>query len=528
VTALLVAALLLPSCGAVLLARVAARFRRPDAAPGPPSAAAPGRPALAVAVPALLLPAVVCALVGGRGPSPAAGPLDLDQVSRPLLLVAAALYAAALAVVLRGDGVHRERLAAWLLVCFVGNAAVLLAADVVTFAAGLAVITLAVHRAVVLPGSGVARRTGRTYLALHLAGDLALVPALVLVVACGGLRLADAPSAVASSGHAGPVVGLLLAGLAVRACTAPVHGWLPLLEVRVPIPLAAVLSGSVVKVGLVGWLRLLPLGEVALPGWGTGLVVLSLLGSFGVLVPGLLTADAEVSLGYSTVSQMGFLGVLVGVGLAAPELARACTASAVVYAVHHGMAKGGLVLSEAVWKRHGSGPARWFVRAGMLALALAVVGAPLGSGALAKYAAKTTVGAAPFVLDVPALLPLVATGSTLLLARAAFRLRATVRPGGRPGDVGLAAWAVLTLGGTAVTWELVERWTPLLAVPALSTVTLWGATWPVLLGLGLVGGAVLASRAGLLPRAARVGRVPRGDLVAVVDRWSARRPLVRG
>lgn len=355
------------------------------------------------------------------------------------------------------------------------------------------------------------------HLALGLVADAALVAAAVLVVSAGGWRLADAPGVVARSAVLVPVVALAVVAFGIRACTFPVHGWLPLVESRVAIPAAAVLSGAVVKLGLVGWLRLLPLGEVAMPGWGTGLVVAALVGAFTAVLPGLLTDDAEVSLGYSTVSQLGFITVLVGVALAAPPLAEACVLSAVVYAVHHGMAKGGLVLAVLVWERHG-GRLRVLVLAGTALLALAVVGAPLGSGAVAKYAAKRALGAEAYLDDLVAVLPLIATISTLILLRTAVVLRRHVRPGPVGPDVGFLAWAVLCLGGTIGTWYLAEQWVPVVAVPALDRVTLWQATWPVLLGLALAAAGAAAARAGLVPSRLRRVRLPRGDLVALVQR----------
>lgn len=472
--------------------------------------------AVAALAPYSLLPTAVLAVVGvGAGERVF---VLLDTVSRPLVLVAAVLYAAALVVTARAGSPGAVRLTALLLLCCAANAVVLLAADVGALLAGSVLTTVATARMARQPGTAAARSAARVHLALAVLADVALLGAVALVVGAGGWRLVDVPAVVAGSPVLVPVVGLTLVACAIRACTFPVHGWLPLLESRVAIPVGAVLSGALVKVGLVGWLRLLPLGEAALPGWGTALVVAALLGAFLALVPGVLNDDAEVSLGYSTVSQMGFIAVLVGVGLAIPGLARACALSAVVYAVHHGMAKGGLVLSVQIWQRHGGGRLRSWVLAGGALLALAVVGAPLGSGAVAKYAAKRTLSEAPHLAGVVGALPFVATVSTLILVRTAVILRRHVTPGRVGADVGLVSWAVLCLGGTAATWSLAARWVPVLAVPALDTVTLWQATWPVLLGLALAAVGVGAVRAGLVPARLRALTVPRGDLVALLQR----------
>ena len=480
------------------------------------------------AAPASLLPAGVLALAG-----PAAGELDvpwlllgtsasLDPVGRPLLLAAAVLYAATLATAAHARGGRAAALAALLLVCFVGNATAFVAADAATFTVGYAVMSVAAYGVVAHDRTPAARRAARVYLTLSVVSEVAVLAAVVLVVHAGGLRLADAPAAVAASPHTGTIVGLLLLGFGIKAGLVPLHGWLPLAHPAAPPPGSAVLSGAMVKAGLVGWLRFLPLGEVALPGWGTTLVLLALVGAFGAVVPGVLARDPKVALAYSSVSQMGFLAVLVGVALLEPDLAPACVLAAVVYAVHHGIAKGGLFLSVAVWRRHGAGRWRVPVLVGAALLALAVAGAPLGSGSVAKYAAKQAVAPAALVVDVTALLPLVGTVSTLLLARAAVRLVAGPEPGRDGLDAPLVTWALLVVGGTAATWWLADRWAPALRVPRLDAVTLWDAAWPVLLGLGLTAAAWAASRAGRLPRRLTTGEpdpvVPAGDLLVPVER----------
>lgn len=489
----------------------------------------PARRRLVRAAPVSLLPAAALAVVG-----PAAGDLDLpwlllgtsaslDPVGRPLLLAAAALYAATLATAAHARGGRAAALAALLLTCFVGNATAFVAADAATFTAGYAVMSVAAYGVVAHDRTAAARRAARAYLTLGVVSEVAVLAAVVLVVHAGGLRLADAPAAVAASPHTGTIVGLLLLGFGIKAGLVPLHGWLPLAHPAAPPPGSAVLSGAMVKAGLVGWLRFLPLGEVALPGWGTTLVVLAFVGAFGALVPGVLARDPKVALAYSSVSQMGFAAVLVGVALLAPDLAPACVLASVVYAVHHGMAKGGLFLSVAVWRRHGGGRCRGLVVAGTAMLGLAVAGAPLGSGSVAKYAAKQAVGPAPLdVVDITALLPFVGTVSTLLLARAAVRLLAGPEPGRDGLDAPLITWVLLVCGGTAATWWLADRWSPLLRVPRLDAVTLWDAAWPVLLGLALAGVAWAVGRAGLLPRRVATGEpepaVAAGDVLVPAER----------
>jgi hypothetical protein len=242
---------------------------------------------------------------------------------------------------------------------------------------------------------------------------------------------------------------------------------------------------------------------------GVTLVVLAVLGAFLAVPAGLLQADPKVALAYSSISQMGFLSVLVGVALARPDLAEACVVAAVLYAVHHGLAKGALFLGVGVWRAHGSGPARHWVLVGLGVAALAVAGAPLSSGAVAKYAAKQSVESATVLgVDLALLLPLVGTGSALLLARSGWLLLRGGRDE-RPGDLAtLVAWSGLVVGGITRCRSS--------SVPGLEPVTLWDAAWPVLLGLGLAWlGWWLSARERLPAWAAHPdGRLlPPGDLL---------------
>ncbi|OZF41999.1 proton-conducting transporter membrane subunit [Rhodococcus sp. 14-2470-1a] len=448
-----------------------------------------------------IAPTVVLAAVG-----PAAGTvslpwlllgteLEVDRIGRPLLLVAALLYSTAVITVHSRSFPRQHVLIAFLLACFVGNAGVFVAADVVTFYLSFSVMSIAAFGVIVHSGSAPARRAGRIYLSLTILGEMMILVALVLIAEAGGLLIADAPAAVASSGNRTVIVALVLSGFAIKAGIVPMHVWLPLAHPAAPPPASAVLSGAMVKAGLVGWLRFLPLGEVAMPAWGLALVIFALLGAFAALPVGVLQRDPKVPLAYSTIGQMGFLAVLVGVALATPELAAACILAAVVYAVHHAMAKGGLFLSVSIWKTHGGGRLKWPVIGVMTLLGLAVAGAPLGSGAIAKYAAKDAITPASLGgFDLISLLPWVGTVSTLLVLRAGYLLLTGPVAAPRHADPALWAWFLLSVGGVAVTWLLAERWAPLLSVPELDAVTLWEALWPILVGVIVAAAALMLAR----------------------------------
>jgi formate hydrogenlyase subunit 3/multisubunit Na+/H+ antiporter MnhD subunit len=480
---------------------------------------------LVLLAPATFVPALGLALLG-----PAAGTvgsdwllfgtyLEVDQLARPLLLVAAILYAVAAVTIATNRTPRAATLTGFLLVAFTGNFGVLVAADVVTFYLSFAVMSFAGFGLVTHKRTDLVRRAGRVYLTVAILGEAAILGALLFIVSEGGVLVADAPAAVVASDATGLIVALLLVGFGAKAGTVPLHVWLPVAYPAAPSAASAVLSGCMSKAGLVGWIRFLPIGEEAQPGWGLLLGSLALTGAFlGVLI-GVLQSDPKVVLAYSSVSQMGFMTVLVGAALAAPELADAAVVAVVLYAVHHGLAKGALFLGVPLWRRYRSRALRWWIAGALLGASLAVAGAPLSSGAVAKYAAKDAVDHNALIAgDLVVYLQVVAVGSTILLARFALLLLAGPRQQPRSVDAPLVAWSVVVVAGSSLSWLLAGTWIPVAALPELVPATLWAATWPVLLGLTIAGLTSVMAQHGSLPAwfSHPHGRhLPPGDVIVV-------------
>lgn len=444
---------------------------------------------------------------------------SMDYVGRSLSLVTVVLYGAALTAVSRRRTPRAAELSAFLLACFTGNFGVFTAADAVTFYLSFAVMSFSAVGLVMSSRSEEARRAGRVYLILAVISETFTLAALILVVGAGGMDLAVAHEAVAASEHRELIAVLLVLGFGIKAGLVPLHVWLPLAHPAAPPAASAVLSGAMVKAGLVGWVRFLPLGEMALPWLGTALVILGVIGAFGSVIAGLQQSNAKTVLAYSTVSQLGNLSILIGVALAVPALAPACIAAALVYAVHHGLAKGAAFLGVSVWRHHGRGWHRWIVVAGMVVAGLAIVGAPLSSGSVGKYASKTAVdGVVLGGLDLVHVLPWVAAGSALLLLRVAVLLSGEERePSSDLADPELIGWLSLVALSIPVPWLAAWRWLPLTDVPDLEPVTLWDATWPALIGVG----AFVIGWWGARRLLVRLPSIPAGDLIVPVERAAA-------
>jgi hydrogenase-4 component B len=110
----------------------------------------------------------------------------------------------------------------------------------------------------------------------------------------------------------GLAIGLLLLGLGVKAGMVPLHIWLPLAHPAAPVAASAVLSGTMIKTALLGWMRFLPVGAVALPEWGGLLAGAGTLTLLFALPIGLTQSDPKVVLAYSSISKMGLMMLVLG------------------------------------------------------------------------------------------------------------------------------------------------------------------------------------------------------------------------
>ena len=198
-----------------------------------------------------------------------------------------------------------------------GNLGVCLAGDAASFYLLFALMTFAAYGLVIHSGSAEARRAGRVYLIMAVLGEAALVAGMLLAVHAASSHYLSDLAAVAPPAAAIP---LLLLGFGIKVGMPLLHMWLPLAHPVAPVPASAVLSGVMLKAGLLGWLRFLPLGTAALPETGTLLLTAGLLAMFLGVAAGLCQREPKVLLAYSSISQMGFMTLAVGAGLLAPQL----------------------------------------------------------------------------------------------------------------------------------------------------------------------------------------------------------------
>lgn len=418
--------------------------------------------------------------------------LELDEPGRLFLGFGALVWLlAGVSLAFQADRGSR-RLRLFFLLAMAGNLLLVLAADMLTFYLGFAAMGLSTYGLVVHRGGQRARRAGRVYLAWTLVGELALFSAVAMMVAASGSTLfAD----LAGLEIPALAVGLLIFGFGIKLALPGLHVWLPLAYPAAPALAAAVLSGPMINAGLLGWLRFLPPDGSLDAGWGSLLVALGAAGIVLGTVAGLAQRDPRAVLGYSSIAKMGLVSAVFGIVASQPQLAGAALPALVLFAVHHSLVKSALFLGIGAWERIG---ARTWLMIVLAVPALALAGAPLTAGAIAKEGlGGALAGAGPDLLFM-----LSALGTALLMIRLFWLLR--LRPARRASGGG----ATLTVAATAAALSL---WLPF--TPADLSFSAGGVA-PLAVALGLAAGFWTLTRSGAL----KLPRIPPGDLLQLLPK----------
>ncbi|MCA3564478.1 MAG: NADH/ubiquinone/plastoquinone (complex I) [Methylocystis sp.] len=457
------------------------------------------------------IPALLAALFARGGgivmsPEPLRLTLALDDVGAMLLGGAALLWSAAgfyAATYLRGQP-GTGRFAVWWLLTLAGSLGTFMVADMTSFYLAFSVASLSAYGLVSFETTARAKRAGDVYMALALLGEAFILLAFVILalgVPIGNPLIREAVAALPSSPLLAPALILLVLGFGLKMGLAPLHVWMPLAHPVAPMPASAALSGIIVKAGVIGLMRFLPL-DAGLPGWGGGLVALGLFTAFYAVAVGITQQQVKTVLAYSTVSQMGVVAAVLGAGMAAGAPGTALLAA--FYALHHLLVKGALFLGVGIVA--GSAPRhRILIVLAMGVLALSLAGLPLTSGALAKYAAKPLFGDGLAA----ALATLSAVGSTLLMLHFLRLLREmpAADPDAAPEAGILLPWAIVALASLVMPWILFQPVAGYALADLFEAKALWTAIWPLLLG------GVLAIALFRIGRA--LPQVPEGDVIVL-------------
>ncbi|MDD4709688.1 MAG: proton-conducting transporter membrane subunit [Eubacteriales bacterium] len=162
-----------------------------------------------------------------------------------------------------------------------------------------------------------AMRAAATYLAIAILGGMAMLMGLMMLRPMLGTlsfeRLLSAAQEMPDKGQLYVPSLLILAGFGAKAGMFPLHVWLPKAHPVAPAPASALLSGILTKVGVFGILVISCRVLLHDAAWGNLLLILGLITMFAGAFLALLSVDLKRTLACSSMSQIGF--ILVGIGM---------------------------------------------------------------------------------------------------------------------------------------------------------------------------------------------------------------------
>ena len=435
----------------------------------------------------------------------------LDTPGRIFLLFTASgwFFAGLYAIFYFETDPHKGRFAIPFLIAMGGNFLLPAASDAVTFYSGFAVMSFASWALVVHSGTPDARRAGRIYLSLVILGELMVFPGLVKgTLWAESANLAAIRSDWALDPDPRFQIFLIFSGFAIKAGLFPLHFWLPLAHPVAPTPASAVLSACMIKAGLLAWIRLIPLGEFAMPVLGQTAAILAACGLLLSLAAGLCQNNPKALLAYSSVSKMSLIVLLLVPAFLEPSLTPLALNTALLYAAFHSLHKTALFLGATLTPKLGA-----WAQIPLVLLCASFAGLPWLSGALLKVPIKSLHDQISFpgtgaYLN---LFKLAGFLTLLLMSRFLMLTRPAARPTEHPPAKGLSlTWILSILAALALPAFLI----PLKLLPDTRAVYTPIRPWldPVI-GLALV--SLILFRQ-LTFRTSRP--IPPGDLFQILPR----------
>jgi len=208
---------------------------------------------------------------------------------------------------------NRNRYYLFLLVTLGATEAIFLSADLYTTFVFFEIMSLCSYVWVAQDEKPGSLRAGGTYLAVAVIGGLVLLMGIFLLYhETGTLVIGDL--AEASSGKNLWAAALcMFVGFAGKAGAFPIHIWLPKAHPVAPAPASALLSGILTKTGIFGILVISCRMMLQQEAWGAFVLIVGVITMFLGALLALFSVNFKRTLACSSVSQIGF--ILVGVGM---------------------------------------------------------------------------------------------------------------------------------------------------------------------------------------------------------------------
>jgi len=300
----------------------------------------------------------------------------IDFIGKMFLIFSSLVWLMSALYSYRSITTHQNRYWFWFIATFIGNYGLILSYDAIGFYLFFSLMSLAAFGLVVHSQTVQATHAAFVYIKYAVIGEVALFAAVLLSANhYGGVHFDLFSTAV----H--PVaLWLFLLGFGIKSGVIVLHHWLPLAHGNAPAAASAVLSGVMLKAGILGLIRYLPFGEEMEVLGGMALCTLGVIGIYAG-VYGIFKDKIKVVLAYSSIAQMGYIITLLGVGLLEPELWDAIAAAIVFFSLHHAINKSALFLLSGEVIKNGL---QFHYRILGSVFALSLIGIGYTSGSIAK------------------------------------------------------------------------------------------------------------------------------------------------
>ncbi len=163
-------------------------------------------------------------------------------------------------------------------------------------------------------------KSGISYLIQMHIGMFFLMIAFLVVHRQTGQMSFDALAGYFATHRNLPLFLLFFTGFAIKAGFIPLHTWLPEAHPAAPSHVSGVMSGVMIKMGIYGILRVLAAMQSDLLAAGIILIVFSLLSGILGIMMALVQKDLKRMLAYSTIENVGIIGLGAGLGVVGQAL----------------------------------------------------------------------------------------------------------------------------------------------------------------------------------------------------------------
>lgn len=208
---------------------------------------------------------------------------------------------------------NRNRYYLFQLVTLGATEGIFLSADLYTTFVFFEIMSLASYVWVAQDEKEETLKAASTYLAVAVIGGLVMLMGLFLLYHQTGTLMIEALPAACAGKNVYAAAACLFVGFGAKAGAFPLHIWLPKAHPVAPAPASSLLSGILTKTGIFGILVISCKLLVRDEAWGTFTLLIGVVTMFLGAALALFSVDFKRTLACSSVSQIGF--ILVGVGM---------------------------------------------------------------------------------------------------------------------------------------------------------------------------------------------------------------------